>query len=256
VALSKDGSRAFVTARGADSLMVFDTAKLVTDSGHALMGSAIAGKSPVGVAVAGQYVVTANSNRFAQAGRKGEWLSVIDPVTFKVIGNVAAGLFPRELYVTDDGKTLLVTNFNSNSLGLVDLAGLTPAYFVQQKLVKDADDAQQTSAQAALAQRVKNQTPDPAREAPLRRFIEAVVKGSPAFEIMSTGLANAVRQQQAATEPMFQKAGALKSITFKSVGPGGMDIYTVTFEHANQEWRIGPLDPDGKINAINFGPAP
>jgi DNA-binding beta-propeller fold protein YncE len=133
VALSKDGARAFVTARGANSLLVFDTTKLVADSDHALIATLIAGKSPVGVAVVGPNVVIANSNRFALAGRKGEWLSVIDPVTFKVIGAVAAGLFPRELYVTADGKTLLVTNFSSNSLELVDLARLTPVYFAQQK---------------------------------------------------------------------------------------------------------------------------
>ena len=54
VTLSKDGARAFVTARGVDSLLIFDTAKLVADSDHALISTVIAGKSPVGVAVAGQ----------------------------------------------------------------------------------------------------------------------------------------------------------------------------------------------------------
>jgi DNA-binding beta-propeller fold protein YncE len=103
--------------------------------------------------------VTADSNRFSLAGRKSEWLSVIDPVNFKVIGNVAAGLFPRELYVTADGKTLLVTNFASDSIELVDLAGLTPAYFAQQRPIKVADDTEQAKLRAALDARIASNQP-------------------------------------------------------------------------------------------------
>jgi DNA-binding beta-propeller fold protein YncE len=49
VTLSKDGARAFVAARGTDSLLVFDTVKLVTDSGHALIATVAVGKSPAGI---------------------------------------------------------------------------------------------------------------------------------------------------------------------------------------------------------------
>jgi DNA-binding beta-propeller fold protein YncE len=41
-----------------------------------------------------------------------------------VLGTIPAGTFPRELRVTEDGRTLLVTNFNSSTLELVDLARL------------------------------------------------------------------------------------------------------------------------------------
>lgn len=45
-------------------------------------------------------------------------------------------------------------------------------------------------------------------------------------------------------------------MTFKGVGPGGADIYTVTFEKGVLEWRIW-LAPDGKIeNANNRAPPP
>jgi DNA-binding beta-propeller fold protein YncE len=251
ITLSKDGARAFVTARGADSLLVFDTAKLVADSGQALIETVIAGKSPVGVAMAGQNVVTADSNRFSQAGRTGEWLSVIDPVTSEVIGNVPTGLFPRELYVTADGKTLLVTNFSSNSLALVDLAGLTPAYFAQQKPVKDADDAQQAKLQAEMDERTKNHQSDPGTEAALRHIIPTIANGMPDFDAMGPGLANAVRQQTAAVTAQFQKFGAFQSITFKAAGPNGTDIFEVTFEHAKTNWSIF-LSPDGKIAGLYF----
>ena len=254
VTLSKDSTRVFITARGADSLLIFDSAKLVSDSDHALITTVIAGKSPVGVTVAGQNVVTADSNRFGQAGRKGEWLSVIDPVAFKVIGNVATGLFPRELFVTADGRTLLVTNFSSNSLELVDLVRLTPAYFEQEKPIKDADDAEQAKIQAALDERTKNHQASPGTEAALRHIIESIASGMPDFDAVGPGLANAMRQQSAAVTAQFQKFGALQSIAFKSAGYNGADTFEVTFEHAKTDWKIS-LSPDGKIAGLIFGPA-
>jgi hypothetical protein len=41
-----------------------------------------------------------------------------------VMGTIPAGAFPRELRVTADGRTLLLTNFASRSLQVVDLARL------------------------------------------------------------------------------------------------------------------------------------
>ena len=254
VALSRDGARAFVTARGADSLLVFDTTRLVANFGHALIATVVAGKSPVGVAVAGDNVVTADSNRFSQAGRTGEWLSVIHPATSEVIGNIAVGLFPRELCVTADGRTLLVTNFSSNSLALIDLARLTPAYFAQQKPAKEADDAQQVRVQAALDERTRNHQANPGTETALRHIIPTIASGMPDFGSMGPGLANAVRQQSAAVAVQFQKFGALQSVAFKAAGPNGADIYEVTFEHAKTDWSIS-LSPDGKIAGLNFRPA-
>lgn len=254
ITLSQDGARAFVTARGTDSLLVFDTAKLVSDPAQALIGSVIAGRSPVGVAVTGRHVVTADSNRFALAGRKGEWLSVIDPLTFKVIGSVAAGLFPRELYVTADGKTLLVTNFSSNSLELVDLARLTPGYFAQQKPIRDADEAEQTRIQAALDERTRNHQASPGTEAALRHMLESTASGMPDFDAMAPGLAAAARQNDAAISAQLQKFGALQSLKFKRAGPNGADTFEVTFEHARTDWTIA-LAPDGKVANLGFRPA-
>jgi DNA-binding beta-propeller fold protein YncE len=141
VTLSADGTRAFVTARGQNSLLIFDTAKLVTDADHALITSVATGRSPVGVTLAAGNVFVADSNRFARPGRKGEWLTVIDPGSARVIGAVPAGLFPRELKVTADGRTLMVTNFSSGSLELIDLRRLTEVYFAEQQGLKNADDA-------------------------------------------------------------------------------------------------------------------
>jgi hypothetical protein len=47
--------------------------------------------------------------------------------------------------------------------------------------------------------------------------------------------------------------GAVQSVIFKGVGPGGRDIYEVKFETGLAEFRIG-LMPDGKIEGILFRP--
>ena len=253
ITLSTDGARAFVTARGSDSLMVFDTAKLLANSDHALVATVVAGKSPVGVAVAGKNIVTADSNRFAQAGRKGEWLSVIDPVTAKIIGNVPAGLFPRELNVTADGKTLLVTNFSSGSLELVDLARLTSAYFAQQKPIKDADDAAQAKVEAARQARIAAKQPSPGTEAALRKFISGMIAKTPDYDDLTPAFATLVRASADKVEKRIESWGAVQSIEFKSITPQDADVYEVAFEHQKTRWTIS-LTADGKIGGLLFGP--
>ena len=126
--LSPHGDRAYVTARNSNELLVFDTAKLLTDPAHARIATVPVGTAPVGVALfeGGAKVFVANSNRFFRVPPDQQQLSVIDAAKTSagaraVLGTIPAGSFPRELRVTDDGRTLLVTNFNSDTLELVDL---------------------------------------------------------------------------------------------------------------------------------------
>jgi hypothetical protein len=49
----------------------------------------------------------------------------------------------------------------------------------------------------------------------------------------------------------IQKLGAVQSVKFTGVGPGGRDIYEVKFENGLTEFRIG-MTPDGKIDGIGF----
>jgi DNA-binding beta-propeller fold protein YncE len=41
-----------------------------------------------------------------------------------VIGTVPAGVFPRELRATADGRTLLLTNFGSKNVAVIDVVRL------------------------------------------------------------------------------------------------------------------------------------
>ena len=126
VALSPDGGTAYVSARGANALMVFDAAKIVDDRDHALVAKIAVGMSPVGVVAAKDKVFVTNSNRFG--GGADQSVSVLNARDLSAAQvSIPAGAFPRELKLTADGNTLLVTNFASGTLELVDLARLAQA---------------------------------------------------------------------------------------------------------------------------------
>jgi len=72
----------------------------------------------------GRRIVVANSSRFGGAG--GQDLTVIDASRVNqgsdaVDGTVAVGHFPRELHATDDGKALLVTDFDSGQIEVLSV---------------------------------------------------------------------------------------------------------------------------------------
>ena len=254
VARSDDGSRLFVTERGENGMLVFNTAALASGSRAAVAARVAVGNSPVGVAAVGDRVFVANSNRFALRGRKGEWLSVIDSKTNAVVGAIAAGLFPRELKATADGKTLLVTNFSSQSLELVDLARLTDDYLAQQKAAMASDMEKQRQASAVIAARIKAGTPSPGTEAAVRDQVESLESGHADYDAMTPELAAIARPQEPGIVKMIAQWGALKSVTLSSITPQGMDVYDVEFEHASTLWMIAPLTPEGKIYALSFHP--
>lgn len=129
--LSPRGDVAYVTVRHNNELAAFDTARLLSDPAHARIATVPVGAAPVGVAVVdgGRKIVVTNSNRFAGNAGDHQPLTVIDASKISqgagaVLGTIPAGAFPRELRVTADGRTLLVTNFQSSTLQLVDLERL------------------------------------------------------------------------------------------------------------------------------------
>ena len=124
VAVSPSGDRVYVTARSSNALQVFDADKLIHDGEHALSASVPVGQSPVGVAVGQGRIFVANSDRFG--GGRHQSISIVDASHLDApAGSIPAGGFPRELRVTADGKSLLVTNFESESVELIDVSRLT-----------------------------------------------------------------------------------------------------------------------------------
>jgi hypothetical protein len=121
------------------------------------------------------------------------------------------------------------------------------------KRLDDAEAKKIADAAAAFAKRFKDQTAAPGSEAALRRMIEDLRLGKPNYDLMSPGLADITRQQLPQLQSMIVDLGALQSVTFKGVGPGGADIYQVKFEKGSLEYRIW-LAPDGKIESANVRP--
>ena len=124
--MSPDGRLIYVTARGSNAVLVFDAAKLVTDPGHARLAKVPVVVSPVPLAIIqnGRTLVVGNSNRFGSDAGAFQKLSVLDIARMgrddAVTGTIKAGIFPREMCISADGKTLFLTNFNSDSLQVID----------------------------------------------------------------------------------------------------------------------------------------
>jgi DNA-binding beta-propeller fold protein YncE len=129
--LSPTGDRAYVTARNSNALLVFDVQKLHADPSHARIAQVPLGSAPVGIAVvdSGRRVIVTNSNRFAGSKEDHQTLTVIDAAKVPdgaaaILGSIPAGAFPREMRVTRDGRTLILTNFGSKTVELIDLSRL------------------------------------------------------------------------------------------------------------------------------------
>jgi DNA-binding beta-propeller fold protein YncE len=128
LALSPDGATAYVSARTDNMLLAFDTNRMLTDTAHALIARVAVGTAPVGVAVvdSGAKVVVTNSNRFEGSSSANQDVTVVDAGKITagaaaVLGSIPAGAFPRQLHLTADGHTLLLTNFTSGTLEIIDL---------------------------------------------------------------------------------------------------------------------------------------
>jgi CubicO group peptidase (beta-lactamase class C family) len=119
--------------------------------------------------------------------------------------------------------------------------------------LSDAEFKQLEAESEVIAKRIKDQTQDPRTEAALRRDIEELRTGQPKYELMSPGLANVTRQQLPQLQATINQLGAVQSVTFKGVGPGGADIYDVKFEHGSTEWRI-MMQSDSIVASVGFRP--
>jgi CubicO group peptidase (beta-lactamase class C family) len=121
------------------------------------------------------------------------------------------------------------------------------------KRVDDAEFKRIADAAAAVAKRFKDQKAMPGSDIALRKMIDDLRLGKPDYDRMSTGMAAATRQQLPQLQPMISQMGAMQSMTFTGVGPGGADIYTVKFENGSLEYRI-MLGPDGKVEGAQVRP--
>jgi hypothetical protein len=83
------------------------------------------------------------------------------------------------------------------------------------------------------------------------RGIEDLRRGTPNYDRMSAALAAKIQRQLSETQATFVALGAVESIFFRGVGPGGYDIYGAKFENGTAEFRL-LLEPDGKVGDVLF----
>jgi CubicO group peptidase (beta-lactamase class C family) len=142
--------------------------------------------------------------------------------------------------------------FETDSAGrttelILDQGGCSP----RATRLDDVESNRIADAEAAFAKRFKDQTPTPGSEAALRRIIEESQSGKPNYDLMSPSLAEATRQQLRLLQSAIVPLGALQSVSFKGVGPGGADIYQAKFANGTLEYRIW-VSADGKVDSVNF----
>lgn len=105
--------------------------------------------------------------------------------------------------------------------------------------------------EAALDQRIKDNTASPGTEAFLRRYIVGCETGQPNYDEMSPPLMRVVREQQSLITSRHQRVGAFQALSFKGIDRlRGWDVYEATFKQGHVEYRIPPLAPDGRATGI------
>jgi serine-type D-Ala-D-Ala carboxypeptidase/endopeptidase len=108
------------------------------------------------------------------------------------------------------------------------------------------DDATAQQLEETLTQRVQDQKPLPGSETMVRGQIDRLQRRQPDFDELTPEFAEIARPQAEHIEALVNGLGALQSITFKGVGPGGFDKYDVKFERGTIDWRI-LIDGNGKV---------
>jgi CubicO group peptidase (beta-lactamase class C family) len=119
------------------------------------------------------------------------------------------------------------------------------------KRLDDALGKLATDAAAAFPKRLREQTAAPGGEAALRKMAEDFASGKQSSDAVGAGLAE--NPQLAQVRSQMSKLGMVQSLVFKSVGPGGADVYSVRFEKGALETRIW-LGADGKVMLTNAHP--
>ncbi|WP_441237764.1 M56 family metallopeptidase [Bradyrhizobium sp. 930_D9_N1_4] len=104
---------------------------------------------------------------------------------------------------------------------------------------------------AEVPDRFREQVPAAGGKEMILRGIEDLRRGTPNYDRMSAPLAAKIHRQLGESQATFVALGAVESIFFRGVGPGGYDIYGAKFANGTAEFRL-MLEPDGKAGDVIF----
>jgi DNA-binding beta-propeller fold protein YncE len=122
VAEAADRSALYISARGDDSVLVYDPARMESDPEHSFVRLfASGGVAPVGLRLFAhdRWLAVANSNRFATANGTFSAISISGAAEDPHPTSVSAGAFPRNITISHDGETLYLTNYTSRTLQII-----------------------------------------------------------------------------------------------------------------------------------------
>jgi YVTN family beta-propeller protein len=124
ICFAPDGSRAYVTARNSNDLLVMDTAKALTEPYNAVIGAVPVGNKPVALAVSpsGKVIYVVN--------RSGNSVSVVDAATYTVLATIPVGSEPEGATVTPEGAKVYVTSSATNEVWVFEVHSGPP--FLQE----------------------------------------------------------------------------------------------------------------------------
>src|SRR5215469_9398104 len=123
-AVSSDGRTVYVTARGDDAILIFDAAALEHDPEHALVRTLETnGIAPVGLALFDhdRKLLVANSNRFSFGPGNATVIDLSDPAKPSFLQTIKTGLFPRDIAVAPDGRSMLLTIYLEDKVMLLTM---------------------------------------------------------------------------------------------------------------------------------------
>jgi beta-lactamase regulating signal transducer with metallopeptidase domain len=128
------------------------------------------------------------------------------------------------------------------------------------RLAQRIDAAQAQAIEADFARRLaevpdrfREQVPAAGSKEAILTGIEDLRRGTPNYDRMSAPLAANIHRRVDELRATFVALGAVESIFFRGVGPGGYDIYGAKFENGTAEFRL-LLEPDGKAGDVTFRP--
>ncbi|MCV9946753.1 MULTISPECIES: MerR family transcriptional regulator [unclassified Rhizobium] len=170
-------------------------------------------------------------------------------LTAQVLGQEAIDIYPEK---EDEFFYRVVTaqiGFRRGPDGRVD--GLVLRQNGWEQEASRIDAAAAARLVADLENRTKNKQPVDNSEALLRSLIAQHQSGEVDYDRMVPALADAGREQMPMIRADLERAGTLRSISFKGVSSEGWDVYDVAFENAAMEWRF-VLAADGRFSGIFF----
>jgi hypothetical protein len=166
----------------------------------------------------------------------------------RLTGQINVEFFPES--ETKFFATIVHAQISFNTDGQGRVTGMVLHQNGAEQVAERVDEATAKNIETSLAQRIKNNTPSPGTEAALRHQIESMIKAQRDYSVLMPALASAVKEMEPTILAAVSSMGALKSMKFRAVTPGGLDSYDVAFERGSSEWFITPLTPDGKITGM------